>query len=64
LHFCNTYQQEGLALSLLFIPAGCAAFGLSSAFPFCLPLMIPAINLSLDFCDDFSQYQLTQKTHM
>ncbi len=36
--------------------------GLCSFWP-CLPLMIPAIDLLLDFCDDFSQYQLTQKTH-
>jgi hypothetical protein len=63
LHFCNTYQQEGLDLSLFFIPAGCAAFALSLAFPFCLPLMILAIDLLLDFCDIFSQYQLTQKAH-
>ncbi len=42
---------QGLAFSFFLVLAGCTSFGLSLAFPFCLPMMVPTINLLLDFCE-------------
>jgi hypothetical protein len=42
----NFILREGLALSLFLVPAGCASFDLSLAFP----VMVPAIDHLLDFC--------------
>jgi hypothetical protein len=37
---------------------GCVCFGLSLAFPFCLPLMVPAIDLLLDFCVPLHKHEM------
>jgi hypothetical protein len=38
------------------VPMGCASFALFLAFPFFLLVMVSAINLLLDFCDNLISF--------
>ncbi len=46
-----SYHEREKLFPFFLVLTGCVCFGLSLAFPFCLPIMVLAIDLLLDLCD-------------